>query len=46
VVVNQIAVCPLGDESTSKKVDSDIDRGIEKNLHAVLVRHELDSDVK
>ena len=46
VVSDQIAVRPLGDESISKKVDSDLDAGIEKNFDAVLLRHKLDSDVK
>jgi hyperosmotically inducible periplasmic protein len=46
VVADQIAVRPPGDESMAKKVDSDLDSGIEKNLDAELVRHKLDSDVK
>ena len=46
VVSDQIAVRPPGYESTAKKVDSDLDKGIEKNLDAVLVRHKLDSAVK
>lgn len=46
VVSDQIAVRPPGDESIAKKVDSDLDKGIEKNLDAVLVRHKLDSTVK
>jgi hyperosmotically inducible protein len=46
VVSDQIAVRPPGDESIAKKVDSDLDKGIEKNLDAVLVRHKLDSAVK
>ena len=46
VVSDQIAVRPPGEESTAKKVDSDLDKGIEKNLDAVLVRHKLDSRVK
>jgi hyperosmotically inducible periplasmic protein len=46
VVSDQIAVRPPGDESTAKKVDSDLDKGIEKNFDAVLVRHKLDSAVK
>ena len=46
VVSDQIAVRPPGDESVAKKVDSDLDKGIEKNFDAVLVRHKLDSAVK
>jgi hyperosmotically inducible protein len=46
VVSDQIAVRPPGDESIAKKVDSDLDKGIEKNLDAVLVQHKLDSTVK
>ena len=46
VVSDQIAVRPPGDESIAKKVDSDLDKGIEKNFDAVLVQHKLDSAVK
>lgn len=46
VVSDQIAVRPPGDESIAKKVDSDLDKGVEKNFDAVLVRHKLDSTVK
>lgn len=46
VVSDQIAVRPPGDESVAKKVDSDLDKGIEKNFDAVLVQHRLDSAVK
>ena len=46
VVSDQIAVRPPGNESIAKKVDSDLDKGIEKNFDAVLVRHKLDSTVK
>lgn len=46
VVADQIAVRPPAYESTAKKVDSDLDAGIEKNLDAVLVQHKLDSAVK
>lgn len=46
VVSYQIAVRPPGAESVAKKVDSDLDKGIEKNFDAVLVRHKLDGDVK
>jgi hyperosmotically inducible periplasmic protein len=46
VVSDQIAVRPPGNESMAKKVDSDLDAGIEKNFDALLVTHKLDSDVK
>jgi hyperosmotically inducible protein len=46
VVADEIAVRPPGNESTAKKVDSDLDKGIEKNLDAVLVKNKLDKDVK
>jgi hyperosmotically inducible protein len=46
VVSDQIAVRPPGDESTAKKVESDLDKGIEKNIDAVLVRNKLDGSVK
>jgi hyperosmotically inducible protein len=46
VVANQISVRPPGAESVAKKVSSDLDEGIEKNLHAVLVQNKLDRAVK
>ncbi len=46
VVSNEIGVRPQGDESTAKKVDSDLDSGIDKNLDAVLVQHKLKNDVR
>ncbi|MGH9744036.1 MAG: BON domain-containing protein [Candidatus Acidiferrum sp.] len=46
VVSDQISVQPPGDESTAKKVNSDLDEGIEKDFDAVLVGHKLDSVVK
>jgi hyperosmotically inducible protein len=46
VVSDQIAVRPMGNEGIAKKVDSDLDKGIEKNLDAALVQHKLDSTVK
>lgn len=46
VVANQIAVRPPGGESMAKKVDSDHDSAIEKNLHALLVKNKLDRAVK
>jgi hyperosmotically inducible periplasmic protein len=46
VISDQIAVRPPGGESLAKRVDSDLDGGIEKNFDAVLIQHKLDSDVK
>jgi osmotically-inducible protein OsmY len=46
VVSNEIGVRPNGEESTAKKVDSDLDSGIDKNLDAVLIQHKLKRDVK
>jgi hyperosmotically inducible periplasmic protein len=45
VVSNEIAVQPPGQESTAKKVQSDLDKGIDKNLDAMLVQHRLNKDV-
>lgn len=46
VVANQIAVLPPGDESDAKRMNSDLDKGIESNLHAALIQQNLDSNVK
>lgn len=46
IVSDQIAVRPPREESTAKKVDSDLDKGIEKNMDAELVKRKLDHDVK
>lgn len=46
VVSNQIAVLPPGDESDAKKVNSALDKGIESNLEAALIRNNLDATVK
>jgi osmotically-inducible protein OsmY len=40
VVSNQIAVIPPGD-ADAKKVDSDLDKGIEGNLDAALIQDKL-----
>jgi hyperosmotically inducible protein len=45
VVADQIAVRPPGNESDAKTVDSDMDKGIEKNLDAALVKNKLDKHV-
>src|SRR5215471_18208497 len=34
VIANEIGVRPNGDQGTAKKVDSDLDSGIDKNLEA------------
>jgi len=41
VVANQIAVIPPGVESEAKTVNSDLDKGIENNLHAALIQNGL-----
>ena len=46
VVSNEIGVRPNGDEGTAKKVDSDLDSGIDKNLDAMLVQHKLKDNVR
>lgn len=46
VVADQVAVRPPGDESDAKTVDSDMDKAIEKNLDAVLVKNKMKRDVK
>jgi hyperosmotically inducible protein len=46
VVSNQIAVRPPGEESVAKRVDSDLDAGIGKNVDAELIRLRMDHDVK
>ena len=46
VVSNQIAVRPPGEESTAKKVESDTDKAIEKNVDAELLKLKLQHDVK
>jgi len=45
VVANQIEVVTPGDESDSKTVNSDLDKGIEKNLDAALIRKDLHDNV-
>jgi hyperosmotically inducible periplasmic protein len=46
VVANEIAVVPPGIEHDAKAVNSDLDKGIEKNLDAALIRARLNKDVK
>src|ERR1700724_628957 len=46
VVADQVAVRPPGNESDAKTVDSDLDKAIEKNLDAVLVKNKMKKNVK
>ena len=46
VVADEIGVRPRGDEGTAKKVDSELDAGIDKNLEAMLVEHKMNRAVR
>jgi osmotically-inducible protein OsmY len=46
VVSNQIAVLPIGAESDARAMNSDLDKGIEKNLDAALIQNKLHGAVK
>ena len=46
VVANEIGVRPKGDEGTAKKVDSELDSAIDKNLEAMLVEHKMNRVVR
>ena len=46
VVSNQIGVIPPAAESEAKTVNSDLDKGIEKNLDAALIQHRLNKSIK
>ncbi|MEO8026116.1 MAG: BON domain-containing protein [Bryobacteraceae bacterium] len=46
VVANEIAVVPPGDAADAKKINSDLDKGIESNLDAALVTANLHDAVK
>jgi hyperosmotically inducible periplasmic protein len=46
VVADQIVVAPPGVESDAKAVNSDLDKGIEKNLDAALIQNRLNKSVK
>ena len=46
VVADEIGVRPKGDEGTAKKVDSELDSGIDKNLEAMLVEHRMNRAVR
>jgi hyperosmotically inducible periplasmic protein len=41
IVANQVAVRPPGNESEAKAVDADLDKAIEKNLDALLIKNRL-----
>ena len=45
IVSNQIAVLPPGDKSDAKDVNSDLDKGISKNLDAALLQNRLQKSV-
>ncbi len=46
VVADQIAVVPTEDSSAAKAVNSDLDKGIEKNLDAALIQNRMQKQVK
>jgi hyperosmotically inducible periplasmic protein len=46
VVADEIAVIRKGAEKESKEVNSDLDKGIEKNLDAALILNRMRGDVK
>ena len=46
VIANQIAVTPPGVEAEARKVNPDLDAGIEKNLDAALITNRLQKAVK
>ncbi len=46
VVSNQIAVRPPGDESAAKTVNTDLDKGIERNLDAALIEAKLHDNLR
>jgi osmotically-inducible protein OsmY len=45
-VSNQLAVIPPAAESEAKTVNSDLDKGIEKNLDAALIQHRVNKNIK
>ena len=46
VLADQIAVVPVGVEKDAKAVNSDLDKGIEKNLDAALIQNKMHNNVK
>ena len=45
VVADEIQVLPAGTEHDAKAVDSDLDKGIDKNLDAALIQNRLNRDI-
>ncbi len=45
VVANEIGVIPVGVEKEAKAVNSDLDKGIEKNLDAALIQNRMHDNV-
>jgi len=46
VIAVEIAVVPVGAEKDARTINSDVDRGIEKNLDAVLIQAKLHDQLK
>jgi len=46
VVSDEISVLPPGSEKEAKAIDSDLDKGIDKNVDAVLIQNGLAASVK
>jgi hyperosmotically inducible protein len=46
VLADQIAVVPVGVEEDAKAVNSDLDKGIEKNLDAALIQNQMHDNVR
>jgi hyperosmotically inducible protein len=46
VVADEIAVIPVGVEEDAKAVNSDLDKGIEENLDATLIKNKMHDQVK
>ena len=46
VIADEIGVRPKSDEGTARKVDSELDSGIDKNLEAMLVEHRMNHAVR
>jgi osmotically-inducible protein OsmY len=46
VVRNQIEILPVGGVKDAKAINADLDKGIERNLDAVLIQNHLHDDVK
>jgi hyperosmotically inducible periplasmic protein len=45
VVSDQIAILPPGDEKNAEAINSDLDKGIEKNVDAALIQNRAKKDV-